>query len=157
MTLPLTFGVEFEFALASLPNDSTPLPQPDDAEKIIHFTPTEEDWERNLWGRSKDEFRAEATRFAAKRTIRNTIREAGFPVSDEKSSLDECDVSKWEIVEDSTICGPERTPYKWIEIEVRSPAFFFTRGSLKAVADVAILLNKTFGIHVNRTMGLHVQ
>jgi hypothetical protein len=157
MTLPLTFGVEFELALAYLPNDSTPLPHPDDAKKIIHITPTEEDWNRNLWGSSRDDFSARATRFAAKRTIRDTIREAGFPVSDEKAPLDECDVSKWEVVEDGTIHGPERTPYEWIDIEVRSPAFFFTRGSLKAVADVAILLNKTFGIHVNRTMGLHVQ
>lgn len=157
MALPLTFGVEFEFALVYLSNDSTPLPYPDDAKKIIHITPTEEDWERNLWGSSRDECRARATRFAAKRTIRNTIREAGFPVSDEKAPLDECDISKWEVVEDGTIQGPERTPYEWTDIEVRSPAFFFTRGSLKAVADVAMLLNKTFGIHVNRTMGLHVQ
>lgn len=156
MALPLTFGVEFEFVLAYLSKDST-LPHPDDAKKIIHITPTEEDWKKDLWGSSRDEFRARATKFAVQRTIRNTLREAGFPVSDEKAPLDECDVSKWEVVEDSTIQGPERTPYEWTDIEVRSPAFFFTRGSLKAVTDVAMLLNKTFGIHVNRTMGLHVQ
>ncbi len=157
MALPLTFGVEFEFALAYLSNDSPPLPHHDDTKKIIHLTPTEEDWETSLWDSSRDEYRARAIIFAAKRTIRNIIREAGFPVSDEKASLEQCDVSKWEVVEDGTIQGHERTPYQWTDIEVRSPALFFTRGSLEVVADMAMLLNKTFGIHVNRTTGLHVQ
>lgn len=49
MALPLTFGVEFEFVLAYLSKDST-LPHPDDAKKIIHITPTEEDWKKDLWG-----------------------------------------------------------------------------------------------------------
>jgi hypothetical protein len=157
MTLPLTFGVEFEFALAYLPKNSTSLPHPDDGEKILYFTPTDEEWAHNKHGATRERFLPNAIKLAVKRSVRNTIKEAGFPVSDDKAPLDEGDVSKWEIVEDPTVRGPEDTPYKWTDIEVRSPALYFTSSSLKAVADVCDLLKKTYGLHVNDTMGLHVQ
>jgi hypothetical protein len=157
MAPPLTFGVELEFALAYLPYDSIPLPDPDDAKKILHFTLTDEDWAQNEFDIPREEFLPIATQFAARRSVRNTIKEAGFPVSDEKLVHLEADVSKWEVVNDGSVRAPEGSPYEWTDIEVRSPAFYFTSGSLKAVADVCILLNKTYGLHINDSMGLHVQ
>jgi hypothetical protein len=73
MMQPPTFGVEFEFALAYI-EYNTPLPHPDDARKILHFKPTDEDWAHDEWVASKDVM---AIRYAAKRSVRNTIKEAG--------------------------------------------------------------------------------
>jgi hypothetical protein len=156
MTLPLTFRVEFEFALAYVPDDSIPLPHPDDTQKILRFKPTDEDWAQNKYGAIRD-IPPESDKAFCEKIIQEQIKDAGFPVSDDKAPLDECDVSKWEIVEDPTVHGPEDTLYKWTDIETRSPAVYFTSGSLEAVADVCNLSNKTYGLHVNDTMGLHVQ
>jgi hypothetical protein len=142
MTQPLTFGVEFEFALAYLSNDSSPLPHPDDAKKVLRFEPIGEGWD--------------AMRLGARRHIRKTIKEAGFPVSGEKNRKAEADVSKWEVVDDFSVQGPDGSPYSWLDVEVRTPALYFTSGSLKAVADMSALLSNTYGININLTTGLHI-
>src|SRR5450756_125990 len=131
MAPPLTFGLEYEFALAYLPDDSTPLPHPDDIKKILHFTPIDEDWAQNEFGISREDFLPTATKFAARRSVRNTIKRAGFPVSDEKPVCLDADVSKWEVVDDGSVLAPQGSPYEWVDMEVRSPAFYFTSGSLR--------------------------
>lgn len=144
MTQPLTFGVEFEFALAYLEND-TPLPYSEDVKKILHFHPTLDDWPQNVGTLSKEELLKIARKYAARRHLRNTIREAGFPLlSNEKASEVEADVDKWEVVDDGTVKGPNGSPYSWLSMEIRSPAMYFTSGSLKAVADVLALMSNTF-------------
>lgn len=99
MAPPLTFGVELEFALAYLPYDSIPLPDPDDAKKILHFTLTDEDWAQNEFDIPREEFLPIATQFAARRSVRNTIKE-------------------WEVVNDGSVRAPEGSPYEWTDIEM---------------------------------------
>jgi Putative amidoligase enzyme len=156
MGRPLTFGVELEFALACLPDEYAPLPHPEDVKKILRFTPTDDDWAHNEFGHSREVFLPKAISYAARRSVRETLQKAGFPVSGEKAELIDGDVSKWEVVWDQTIDSPRDTPYTWIDVEIRSPSLYFTSGSLKAVADVCILLNKTYGLHVDDSMGFHV-
>jgi len=125
MTQPLTFGIELEFALAYLKHD-TPLPHPEDIRKALQFHPTEEDWARNDGTLSPEGLVKTAMKYAARRHLRKTIREAGFPVSDEKATEAEADVSRWEVVDDDTIKTPKGGPYSWLSMEVRSPALYFT-------------------------------
>ncbi|KAE9376850.1 hypothetical protein N431DRAFT_555151 [Stipitochalara longipes BDJ] len=96
MTQPLTFGVELEFALAYLKDESISPTDPDYAEKILRFTTTEADWADKYEFESREDFFPHAIRSAAKRSVRNTIKDPGFLVtSHEKEATAEAEVSMW--------------------------------------------------------------
>jgi hypothetical protein len=93
---PLTFGVEWEFGVAYLKDDTIPLPHLDDASKILRFTTIDSDYEGKSVYEEKAEFFPHAIRSAIKRSIRNTIKEAGFLVGAiEKDPSEEAEVALW--------------------------------------------------------------
>ncbi|KAN0117311.1 putative amidoligase enzyme domain containing protein [Hyaloscypha variabilis] len=154
---PLTFGVEWEFGVAYLKDDTIPLPHLDDASKILRFTTIDSDYEGKSGYEEKAEFFPHAIRSAIKRSIRNTIKEAGFLVGAiEKDPSEEAEVALWEALDDTSLNNLIPGPYDWTCIEVHSPAYYFTGGSLKAIIDVCRLLSQTYGLSVNSSMALHV-
>ncbi|KUJ20289.1 uncharacterized protein LY89DRAFT_553279, partial [Mollisia scopiformis] len=94
---------------------------------------------------------------AIKRHIRNLLAQAGLPVGQvEKTAYQQGDYSVWEVVDDSTIEGPEDSPYQWAQIEIRSPIKANTQASLDEVQKVCDLLKASYHIETNQSTGLHV-
>ena len=119
--LPLTFGVEREFGIAYL-EESTPLPCPDDAEKILYFPETDEDYADMPKHYPREDWAYHAISSATRRSVRKTLKNAGFNATPyEKESTDASVVSLWEVVTETSINNSFPGPYKWTCMEVRSP------------------------------------
>lgn len=119
--LPLTFGVELEFGVGYLEDESTPIPE-EAKQKIIHFPTTDEDYADMLDLYTREDWLVHAVSSAAKRSVRNTLKDAGFLVTNyDQDAAVPADVSLWEVVNDTSISFPSPAPYEWICMEVRSP------------------------------------
>lgn len=139
MSLPWTFGVELEFALAFVYPPSVPLPDPTETRKL-RFKPYRYEIEHFISSydlkpvHSTDEL-ADRTKYgsiftkalvtpAIRRDIALTLHKAGLPVN---LINPECeDVLKWKITIDRTVRGPYNTNYLWSSIEIKSPAYTYT-------------------------------
>jgi hypothetical protein len=149
MTLPLTFGVEFEMSVVC---GWTGLGEIDTTDKrTTSFRPRNpdgtKDWESKYV--YEEMWKPVARHMAA------TLRAAGFP-----ANVDNNDYTKWDFTSDISVEPPEAEPgmvnYVYASIELRSPAFYFTPESLNAVEDVLELLKRAYRINTNTTTGLHV-
>jgi hypothetical protein len=156
----LTFGLEFEFALAYVPEGST-NPSPSDT-RVVGFMPITADVEdatkalKLIYGTGSDEIPdpTQVTKFAIYRHIKNTLRNAGYAVN---SKLEQSSSYEWFVMGDSSIEPPETSSgYGYVGVELVSPAYYFGRDSLMAVEDVLALMTSTYLMNVNITTGLHV-
>jgi Putative amidoligase enzyme len=55
-----------------------------------------------------------------------------------------------------SIRAPEIGGYQWHQVEISSPAYYFTPGSLKEVRLVCDTLLRAYRINCNRSTGFHV-
>jgi hypothetical protein len=179
MALPWTFGVELEFCVAFVYPHTVPLPDPDETRKL-RFKPREGEIASAIDAHAlppvtstaefanravyREQFFYQLMGPAVRRDIVQMLHEAGFPVhwergsssSSSSSSFDGDVVSKWQVVSDGSIFGPEKSPYLWTGVEVKSPALAFNKQSLRAVEQVCRLITKRYIVQVNTTTGLHV-
>ncbi|KAE8445068.1 hypothetical protein EG329_013783 [Mollisiaceae sp. DMI_Dod_QoI] len=141
MSQPLTFGIEFEFLIASIisPKDSPPEPAPG---KVIRFP-------------RSDGNGASIPRFDTHRHIVSILQSASFPAA-QKEGRGAGDYTRWGVTGDSTVEAPEGTGWDWIDVEVVSPIFQLTQENLETVRKVCALLRKTYKYHTPRSSGLHV-
>jgi len=158
----LTFGLEFEFALAYVPTATT-NPYPSDR-RVVEFKPITADKEDAKAAQEiyygggfeveEEELDKEAVKFAIYRHIKNTLRNAGYSVN---SDLHYSSSNEWSVIDDSSIKSPETSfGYEFAGVELVSPAYYFCPDSMKAVEDVLALMTSKYVINVNETTGLHV-
>lgn len=156
----LTFGLEFEFALAYIPEGHA-NPNPSDT-RVVDFVPITADVEdatevlKSFYGANSNEIptSTQVNKFAIYRHIKNTLRNARYAVN---SKLDQSSTYEWSVMDDSSIQPPETSlGYEYVGVELVSPAYYFCPGSLMAIEDVLALMTSTYLMNVNITTGLHV-
>ncbi|KAH7330148.1 putative amidoligase enzyme-domain-containing protein [Rhexocercosporidium sp. MPI-PUGE-AT-0058] len=160
MVSALTFGVELEFLMAYLPDD-TPPPDPSESRLLrLEYTKADISTYHDL---TKDISNSRHTDenggrlICAKRHIRTALSAAGLPIRmEEITEHDRSDFSGWDIVEDGSIDEPEDTPYRYLQLEVRSPAYIFTPSALSEVRLACQTLAEDFCLLSVETSALHV-
>jgi hypothetical protein len=158
----LTFGVELEMAIASLPN-SKEDPSPEDPRDIRSLTPSNSDWTHPTLTKI----------FYTLEQIARILTQAGIPSSPEGVKPPP-PKSHWIVAEDTTILAPhctsahgsfveqscaeadEAAMYNYKGIEVITPAFFYSTAALNAIRQTCKFLTSTFRINTNISSGLHV-
>ncbi|CZR60839.1 uncharacterized protein PAC_10735 [Phialocephala subalpina] len=166
----LTFGVELEMAITYWPHADQPLPSPTSSSTFsptsiqkLRFDPTDADHasyesaNRIKPGQRRNNYGKVAT-INCKKAIMERLAQAGLPVGTKiKDETAPGDYSVWEVVEDVSIGKPRtKNPYKWFQIEMRSPAYMFNPKNIAAVEKVCNLMKKTFLVDTSNDCGLHV-
>ncbi|KAG4439999.1 hypothetical protein IFR05_004513 [Cadophora sp. M221] len=161
MSSALTFGVELEFLMAYLPDNTSP-PDPSET-RLLRFEYTEADIAAyhhmtidTSNARDTDE---NGGRFiCAKCHIRNALSAVGLPIiTIHQAEHDHSSFSGWDIVKDTSIEKPSETPYGYFQLEVRSPAYIFTPSALLEVRLACQTLLSNFCILAAvETSSLHV-
>jgi hypothetical protein len=140
----LTFGVEFEFGLATILEDDG---DPDDGDPRAGRGIDVDNKPDELWSRSRNH-------------IVNTLRQAGIPA---EASLHNYtskawkpdNIKAWGVKEDDTIrCTG--TGYRYLATEVVSPPFYFSIEAIQEVKYVCTLLSNNYRLVCNNTCALHV-
>jgi hypothetical protein len=153
-----TFGVEFEFALASVADDMED-PLPFDTRQVRGIRPRYERWNITNMKNYEDWDRK------VKKTVAEKLRAAGLPSltsMDQKEEFLSVDSYPWShghwvVQTDSTIeFPPEDEEHDWWKIEVKSPPFIFCKESLDAILLACRVLTSSFRTNVNKSCGLHV-
>jgi hypothetical protein len=167
----LTFGVEIEFAVASL-RDICVDPEPRDGRVAYGISrpagspPLEHDPRPTEFGTDNPldrEYRYEGLRCVFEH-MAAVFRNAGLQVAHEATvkPLRERDENGdwitdcWIIGTDKTIECPDETVYDFHEIEIKSPAFYYSEAAIKEVRKVCALVASTYRVFCNESMGLHV-
>lgn len=177
----LSFGVELEFSLAALPLTRKDH-EPADGRQVFILDDGNTDTEldqthsknsiaelRKAHRRGKD--RADS----AKRHIVKTLTRAGFRAiadPDMKNEPEGMPLNRWIVTEDPTIEPPPQDfgmfKYTFVPVEVQSPPYLMSEGSLREVQRCCHLITQTYrtcspessGLHVhvgNRTQGFPLQ
>ncbi|KFY75801.1 hypothetical protein V499_04237 [Pseudogymnoascus sp. VKM F-103] len=146
MTIPLTFGVELEFAVASTHlNNNDPHP---DHPGRIHFARSDQ---CRLTPDSEQRARVHEAIYVA-------LHSAGLPMGPQPI----CDYMSWFVTDDLTIDPPHRNApcnspvYRWHSAEVISPALYFPPESLTQIRVACATISTEFRVAATRTTGLHV-
>lgn len=159
MITPLTFGVELEFAAASL--ESWQIPSDHLERRTLHFEdPNKPRFKARRNCDSPTTWQRVAQHIV--KTLNRAGHNARFDPDDGTTALPKV-FDAWEVTEDGSIYKPDEANelaeyqrYKWHPIEVRSPALYFTKESLRAVQDVCSILSSTYCLNTNLTTGLHI-
>jgi hypothetical protein len=147
----LTFGVEFEFALAML-TDGNEDPSPEDGRIVVGINE----------GADNDPNPFLASQNSAIRHVAETLTGAGIksePVVNGATSYKPDDPKVWLVKSDVSIVGPdtaEADMYTWFTIEITTPPFYFSSQALDIVKQVCEILTTTYRINCNQTAGVHV-
>lgn len=160
----LSFGIELEFSLAALPFDVEDLEVPD-GRKVYGIIgedggpnqPTVQLTLALLLKKKGDR------RNATQRHISNTLTKIGIRAIGEMDRVHEfadMPLDRWNVTEDTTIKHPPlegfRTFYEFQEVEMQSPAYLMTEGSLRDVQRVCHLITRTYRTYNGQSTGLHV-
>lgn len=144
----LTFGVEFEFALAIVADRSRPHPELEGETRVLRIEPIAEDIKF-----TNDCFTV--THITIQDHISRALTSAGYPC--ESSRKAKKGYGKWEVKQDGSIREPAcEFNYTWFEVELVSPAMWFCEESIQAVMNVCQIVTSTYLVHVNETCGFHV-
>jgi hypothetical protein len=147
LSRPLTFGVEFEFSLATI-EDRFETNLPPDESRTLRFTPSQSDINLN-----NDCF------MVTDRTIQDhiseTLTDAGYPCVPGYQGKNHNYLS-WEIKRDGSIRMPYDYEYKWFQMELTSPAFFYCGESIQEIMKICSLITSKYRVDVNESTGLHV-
>ena len=148
MAKPITFGVEFEFALAYLdcPVGATPDPQ---ETRRVQFPPLTR---HGLDPMFNDALTTPPIRI--KRDIVQTLIDAGFPAKLEDRE-ETGPPKEWIVKDDESIVRPYHPDFKYDIVEITSPAYWVSESSVKAVEKAWEILNRTYCLEVNESTGLH--
>jgi len=148
----LTFGVEIEFLLATLPAGTEDPHEHDDRQVYGIATPRRVGWDvRNREPNKK-----------AYRHIAETLHEAGIPVHrDQQSyffSLEEPKVGEWILKDDITLTEDsiEGYPYELVAVEIVSPPFHFTEDAITQIEAVCETLTNNYRIVYSGGLHVHV-
>lgn len=166
----LTFGLEFEFCLASLPTSSKGRhpsdPRPAHIISLESFArkTTQAMSLGSLGGKYKSAFAWDEVDGASERETQlhllAILKAAGIPAAceyDYNTMTEDERKVWWVITTDSTIGLPDRDKiYEWIPIELRSPPYFCTPAATKKVAKVCQLLAHNFRILCHKSCGVLV-
>jgi hypothetical protein len=153
-SLRFTFGVEFEFSVATLTLDvEDPLPA--DIRTVVGL--------RDPYLKRKiiEQRREEDIDRKVKKSVAQKLRDAGLPTVVTLDPDDDVDNSypwafgHWAITTDSSIRFPV-DEHDWWSIEVNSPPYIFCKESLDAVLLACRILTSSFRININESCGLHV-
>ncbi|RDW80705.1 hypothetical protein BP5796_05403 [Coleophoma crateriformis] len=150
-----TFGVEFEFALATL-EPGKEDPHPNDPRQVYGLTPRKRIPTADL---DDDDNYDWSSLLTVEQHIVETLTRAGIPVLGESAvSGDTSEVStSWVVSTDYSVEGPkDPLNYVWYPMEIQSPAFHFTEAAIQNVKFVCSILAETYRINVNESCGLHV-
>lgn len=164
MSRALTFGVEFEFLLAILPDGATD-PYPDDPRPVSLLSTPVPNYAPIEQSRAERHF---STLAPVCQAVVNTLKASNipaFPFFNRGSSrwpASPADLLGWEVKWDVSLQAPllstndPRKAYEWVQMEVVSPVFFALEESFEKVAFVCDLLTSRFRTNVNGSCGLHV-
>ena len=172
--LNLTFGVELEFTVCTLPSSSVD-PDPHDPRSPFGITKAENssvrpeeshkvfDLDLSDWDEHNLDL-MESTQAHIANTLRSNGIAARSQLAENLKGMEEqanqsADLSWW-ITEDCTVKGPTgdySKDYTYIPIEIQSPPLRFVPSSVTHVEKVASHLCTTYRIITNETCGYHCQ
>lgn len=143
----LTFGVEIEFALATVLHKEASGrgkneedPDPSDPRSVFGLT-------TGVHSKEADNVRE---------NIAKTLREqAGVVANTSIGTLDSPRVEAWVIDTDVTITVPD-DKYLYHKIEIKSPPYYFSPEALMTVKQVCQVLSQNYRISCKRSGALHV-
>ena len=162
MASPIYFGVELEFNLAFL---YSPEMAPDPAETKAIDLPLTTDVIRHtrcFFGldeiepipeRLQENFNLYAKKISMLYNVRDMLGSIGC-TAEVYSAVDP--PSSWEVSYDETLTAPEGTPYRWLPMEITSPALPFEPQSLDLIKQVCTLLETTYITNTNWSTSVHV-
>ena len=169
----LTFGIEVEFALATLV-DGKEDPHPEDKRQVYGFTwapgsqpsandPTSEYQDDDDW----DDFLVRSTEHAQQHIVDLLIAN-GVPAMTEYGTETRSDTESnadgesgrepldyWQVGHDGSIEDPD-DDYLWLGIEIKSPAYYFSVEAWQTAQKVCGLLANHFRIRCHSSCGFHV-
>jgi hypothetical protein len=156
----ISFGVEFEFSVGSI-KPGLKLPDPSE-KRVLHFPDTAPSLVENLspnkgwWVPVAQHMAATLTAAGHRATMAENNKHNNFETWDigTDGSVDPPDQAVWD--DETEKESNEYASYLWHPIEVRSPAFYFTPDSIRAVEDVCAILTSIYCINVNFSTGVHV-
>ncbi|KAI9640003.1 hypothetical protein NHQ30_011562 [Ciborinia camelliae] len=165
----LTFGVEFEMAVATLKHQGQ-SPEPEDSSKVFGVThcvnpaPLDKNPTPKDIGQASQEESTYRTKnlLSVYEKIVQTLDDAGFlAVHTENPEYQTkkytaAMTNKWIIGTDQSIRCPDENIYDYHMIEITSPVYYFGEEALSAVTKVWELMNSTYKLDINDSMGLHV-
>ncbi|KAH8601409.1 hypothetical protein B0O99DRAFT_608847 [Bisporella sp. PMI_857] len=152
MPCPLTFGVELEFALATVPDRFEIHLELEGSKRHYRFQPTSEDIAQKNSSSS-------ISPKTIHHHIAQTLKDNGFAANPEDPDPGKYNnFNMWSVKEDASIEPPEDNPfvYTWIPIEVTSPKFAYSKNAINEVMAICKLIAGTYIVDCNRTTGLHV-
>jgi hypothetical protein len=138
----LTFGVEFEFALAVL-REGQKDPDPEDNRTVFSIV----DEEQDVIGQG----------VSVLQHIVKTLTDAEISsvVTDECATLELDDLKVWLVKNNPSVKGPNDGIYTWHSIEVTTPPYYFSSEEAETVKAVCEVLTNSYRISCNETAGLH--
>lgn len=170
----LTFGVEFEMAICTLRN-TCPNPAPEDGRRVydvasaLNFSPLKFDpvLAQFCEGTSTNMPPAEISYgdkglISVWENIVHTLKCAGFRAAHVEApgcrerGYTPWMADKWMVGTDFSISCPDDTIYDYHKIELKSPVYYFSKEALEAVEEVWNIIQNTYKVVINDSMGLHV-
>ncbi len=137
----LTFGVELEFAVATIAPGGID-PHPKDPRPVIGLCSGPEDSPiKNL-----------------NLHIVETLHKAGFSaeVNTGAATWKREKEESWTVGQDGTIMAPERCYYNWLPMEITSPPYYYSKQALYEIRLVIQVLRDNYRVSCNRSCGTHV-
>ncbi|KAI9049612.1 hypothetical protein LZ554_006638 [Drepanopeziza brunnea f. sp. 'monogermtubi'] len=162
----ITFGVELEFNLAYTLQDQPLDPKQTRQLRFPSIPADHELWRRNFahpvaggFEPTISEDNATLKSITVSRTLASLIRNtAGYPVA---GVFGNSNPDVWQVTTDHSVKAPIPTAatrhYRWLPMEIKSPALPFSAASLQQVANVCALLSDSFVVDAGvESAGLHV-
>lgn len=147
MPHPLTFGIEFEFAFATIPYGfSPPASEKTDGLPLAMRSYLPSSQAPALLHEAFDAINKVLSTFG----VRTELSSRSTRVS-----LRSHDLTHWHLDTDATIEGPNRD-YHWLQIELISPILNLTPAGIAEAMHVAGLIQRHFRVSTNDSTGMHI-
>ncbi|PVH90014.1 hypothetical protein DL98DRAFT_579781 [Cadophora sp. DSE1049] len=162
MASPITFGVEIEFNLAFLYDDEAAPDRTETRAVDIPLTDEVIRHTRSFYGldanepipqRIVEDFNFYAKKRSMLYNVRDTLTSIGC-TAEIYSAVDPPSV--WEVLYDESLKGPEGTSYRWLPMEITSPALPLAPESLDLIKKVCTLIEATYITNTNWSTSVHV-
>ncbi|KAJ8060766.1 hypothetical protein OCU04_011070 [Sclerotinia nivalis] len=162
----LGFGIEFEFALATL-SLGTEDPEPEDGREIYSIdapvdypetvTSTLSDIDRELNVQLHIVNTLKTNGFRAASQIQLERDRKAWENGDLDKGPDPSDVL-WIVKHDDTIQFPtaQVKTYKWYKVEICTPALMFSPWNVRHIRDVLRVITRRYRLNCNQSCGLHI-
>jgi hypothetical protein len=155
----LSFGVELEFSLATLSRDRED-PEPD-GRQVYGIAEIEKPDSSSL-GRISLFRRIERADNTQRHLAKTLVGEGFRAIAEADTQQDAPDIplDRWIVTQDPSIQQPPVQgnigKYSFQKIEMQSPAYLMTEGSLREVQRVCHLVTRTYRTYTGESTGLHV-